>query len=183
MADLTTLENVKASLFGRDPSAIDAEESLRLYIAAASTWFRRQVGRQLELGAYTEKQIHEGGDFIATREYPVVSVATFTADGVSVPAAPTDADPGWHIIGGRLHVRGWYVPEGSVVSLTYSAGYSPIPADIEQAVREMVALKYREKGSVGAQTVSALGQSITFLPSITPRSVQDVIDGYRRVSV
>lgn len=183
MADLTTLDSVKLQIFGRDPSAIDADEVLQVYIAAASAWFRRQVGRHIGMATFTEKLLHEGGDLISTREFPVSGVSAFTSDGVPVPAALDDASSGWIILGGMLYVRGWCIPERSVLSLTYTAGYSPVPADVEQAVREMVALKYREKGSLGTQTLSALGQSITFLPSITPRSVQDVIEGYRRVSV
>lgn len=182
MADLTTLANVRMHLGLKEPET-DPDAFLQVLIPAVSAWFRGQVDRQIGAEDVSEKYAHEGGDLISVRESPVTAVASFAVDGVPVPRAATDSAPGWYILAGRLYVRGWYVPAGSIVSITYTAGYTPVPADVDQAVREMVALKYRERGSVGTQTVSALGQSITFLPSITPRAVQDVIDRYRRMSV
>lgn len=181
MADLTTLANVKGYLGLGENTAQDAV--LARLIAAESDWFRRQIGRYIESGEHTETVIHDGTDCIIPRQTPVTAVAELVADGVTVPESSSREVAGWYLVDGMIWLRGWYVPDRSVVDLTYTAGYSPIPADIEQAVIEMVALRFQERHHVGTANLNQAGISVTFLPAIVPQSVRDVIEGYRRVSV
>jgi hypothetical protein len=180
---LTTLASVKTYLgSAADDFAMDA--AIEPLIDSQSEWFEGQVGYPLVRANHTEPQIHPGGDVIIPRAIPVVSVASVVIEGAPVDqASGTPPWGGWLLVDNAIHLRGMVIREGALVEVTYSAGYpaDQIPADIEQAVNELVALKFRESARVGVQTVSMSGSSVSFLPSITPRSVQSVIDRYRRV--
>lgn len=181
MANLTSLDAVRRYL-GLRPTETESDAVLEDLIAGVSAWFEGEIDRQLDQTTVTEKHIHRGGDVIETSRRPVTAVSALSWDGNTVDAAATDTDAGWYILDGGVRVRWSSIPEGALVSVSYTGGNATIPADVERAVKHMIALDFRERGHLGTQTVSALGTSVSFLPSIVPNAVQRVIDRYRRMS-
>jgi hypothetical protein len=101
-------------------------------------------------------------------------------DGVAVPArAPTGAgyvfDEDYLLLCGYCFTRG----QQNVV-LVYTAGYEATPADIEQAVLEIVALKFKERERIGVSSETLAGQTISFFRNVSSDTMS-VIDSYRRV--
>lgn len=80
-------------------------------------------------------------------------------------------------------VSAWFCAETGRDFVDQTTGEVVAPADVALACTEMVALKFNERKSVGASSVSMSGQSVSLLPSIVPSSVQRVVDAHRRWSV
>lgn len=126
-------------------------------------------------------------------EYPVTAVASVVLDGATIPASTVDASgvrsDGWYIYDGPsgvLNLQGWYNinPGVSQCVIQYTAGYSPIPYDIEQAVIEWVTWKFtHERQRMGQIAASMSGESVSYSQFDKPMSVANVIDAYRRKTI
>lgn len=150
-------------------------------LAAASDLVCGQMGRAFGVVAYLkERHLGDGGTVLVPDHVPVVGVTELRIGGAVVPEAVNAAtDDGWFFLRDLVCVRGPYrFTDGALVEVSYSAG-EDAPADIVQAVIELAALKYRERSHVGTASQTLAGQSVSFLPSIVPVSVQTVIDSYR----
>lgn len=177
---LASLADLKAYL-SISTSADDA--TLTRLLDAASSWFESQVGRTLALAARTEVQDGNGGRSIVPHHYPVTEITSVTIDGVVIPSAPDATSDGWALVDGVIALRGYKATTGIAnVSITYSAGYLAIPDDIQQAVIEVAADRYRYRTRVGEVSKSLGGESVSFVSFQTPFAVQTVIDAYRRSS-
>ena len=141
---------------------------------------------------------------------PIVSVQSLSVDGISIPASISVTSPGFVIDGsgkslairsgfggpgpggaltvGFAYLRNrqrssWFFSEGiQNVAVTYSAGYSATPPDIEMAVRQMVAVNYKRRQWIDQRTqMMAQGAgSIQFRDWEMPPEVRSVMDHYRR---
>jgi uncharacterized phiE125 gp8 family phage protein len=179
-ATLATLADLRTYL---GKSAADTADDVLLarILAAVSAWFERQTGRKLALAAYTEILDGDGQAVIVPREYPVTEVTAVTVGTFEVPQATASTSSGWFLRDGVIRLRGYTASHGvGNVSIAYTAGFEFVPDDIQQAVRELAALKYRERPHVGTASQSVAGQSMSYLPSIIPASVQSVVDSYKR---
>lgn len=67
------------------------------------------------------------------------------------------------------------------IVISYTAGYSAIPADIAHSVIEIAAQAYREKDWIGYQSKSLAGESVSFSRGFLPDSAKIALDPYRRV--
>jgi hypothetical protein len=70
------------------------------------------------------------------------------------------------------------------IKVVYNAGYSTIPFDLEQAVLDLIALKYnsRDKDRLGVKSRSIDGQSsIVFITDELLPEIKVVLDMYRKV--
>lgn len=166
---LTTIDNVKTHLslthFGDDAL-------LTRLVDAESARFEAAIGQAVAVTGYTQEQAGDDTDTVVLAYGPVVAVASVTLDGVP----QTD-----YTRSGRIVTLAGAIGRSQTVGIVYTAGWATAPADIEQAVIEMVALKFQERTHLGKQSQSIAGQGAAYLPSITPQSVQVVIDSYRRV--
>ncbi len=174
------IEDVNAWL--KLPSGHSDEQLLLRLIAAASSYVETWCSRSFDLMDYVEPRDGNG----LTRMTPLVSpVATVTAvviDGVSIPAATTAIGSGFFMAGKSLHLRGYVFRRGDMnVLLSYSAGYLEPPADIQQAVIELVAMRYRERDRVGLSSVNAAGETTAFITRDMPASVLTLLGQYKQV--
>lgn len=124
--DLVTLADARAAL-GKSRSVDDTE--LQLFVDAVNRWLDE------ELGPIVPRQVTElvnasGGQFELTG--PVISVLSATRSGVSVSVSGWTVGRGWIVSGASG------VPLYGTYAVTYLAGYSPIPADLVIAARELV---------------------------------------------
>lgn len=179
MADLTTLEKVRLEIFGNDP-AIEADEILSALITSSSAWVESQIGRTFAAPAsVTETRNGDGTSRMLLNKSPVASVTSVTVDGVTVPARATVDGTGWVYSEGGVDVVGSVFTEGvQNVVFVYSAGVA-VPADLEQAVIEHVAFKFRRRNSLGLNATTQGGESVSFDDAAVMAGIRDVIDNYR----
>jgi uncharacterized phiE125 gp8 family phage protein len=179
VVSLTTLAKVKQFL-GLTITTDDA--LLTRLIAGASNWFNKQVGRNIAQNIYVDVEDGNNNDVLFLRHQPVTEVVTVSIDGANIPVRPSLTGSGYVDNGySVLLTRDLKFTDGlQNIQVVYVAGYDPVPEEIEQAVIELVSLKYREKAHVGSASTSLAGTSVSFLPSMVPQAVKDVVELYRR---
>ena len=177
--DLTSLANAKQWL-GVAASTDDA--LLARLVTAASQFIQSWLNRSIPSQAYTEKRNGHGGDRLALANYPVSAISQVTVDGIGIPAAATALDTGYRFDERFVYLRGYVFTRGWLnVGLTYTAGFTTIPADLEQACIALVGLRYRERDRIGHQSKSIGGETVAFWTRDMPADVQTVLNAYRKV--
>ncbi len=142
----------------------------------------------------SETRNGNGANVIVPYNWPLLSVASVTANGVAVPPSPDGVRAGWvndryqiMLIGGGAFPRfpalmPYSFPRGfQNVVLVYTYGFAAIPFDVSQAVIELVAQKYRRAQHVDqdSQALPSGGGTVSFSRKDIPPEVQTVIDQYR----
>jgi uncharacterized phiE125 gp8 family phage protein len=184
VADLTTLTAVKA--YTGIPTS-GADPLLSRLISAASAAVESWCGRSLLSAARTETRDGPGSAQLVLRDWPVTAVAGVTVNGASMPARPAIGQRGYVLVdaeraptltldGGALFPRG----AGNVV-VSYTAGYLTVPADLEQAVIDLVVLKFEQRTKVGKASEVIGSAQVNYTFGKIPADVQAVLAPYRRV--
>jgi hypothetical protein len=176
--DLTTLDAVKGWLsLGGPPGSGQAamtnvdDELLTRLITAASVTIQSWLNRSLHSQDWIEVRDGLGSTRFSFAAWPVTNVSQVLIAGTTVPPVPQVTpgqlwqplpyQTGYSFTPTQLFVQGHPVPRlPQCVTLVYTAGYSTIPQDIEQACVELVAWKYRERQRIG-QSASSTGGSLT----------------------
>lgn len=179
--DLTTLAEVKAYL---GITGTTSDVLLQSLITAASQAIANYCNRTFQVTAYNEMRSGNGNSEFVTLGYPITSVSSVTVNGNTIPSAG-NAWPRNGYSNGEwsITIDGYCVPRGRKnVALSYSAGYAVIPADLDQAAIELVALKYKQKDRIGVSGSEGIdGQHITYKDISMSTSVTDVLRQYKRV--
>lgn len=180
MADLTTLAAVK-SYVGITSSADD--EQLTSLITAYSEWARSVMSRDITVQSYVSWSSGRGGVSMLVREWPIVSVTALAIEGVTIPAAPA-----WNAYGYRFAERSITLSGGIIfpigfdnVRVAYSAGFAVIPADIAQAINELVGLRYKMRDKIEWSSKSLAGETVSLVTKDMPDSVRTVLRNYTNV--
>lgn len=181
MADLTTLASLKTYL-GITDAGSDAV--LTKLIAAASAAIEQAIGYPLSSETRTERLDGNGADIVHPMVRPITAVASVAVDGRSFSPAASSQGQGfgfdyravWLWGGERFNLG------RRNVEITYTAGYPTIPADIEQAVNELIGLRYRERDWIGFVSKSLAGETVTFNTAALPKSSQAALRQYMRVT-
>lgn len=198
--DLSTVAAVAAYIGGIDGSDTDVNDLLQALLTSASAYASNYASRDFRSQTYTEKYNGLGTQRIMLRNAPVASIALLSINSIEVPARGSTLigyvfdDTGMVYVDGCYQFsRGW-----QNVSVTYTAGWvtpgqaqttSPpstvtLPADIQQAVIETVALKYKaQRNNIGIAARQIAGETISYSQVDIPKSAQPVFDFYRRVGV
>jgi hypothetical protein len=142
---------------------------------------------------------------------PIVSVQSLTVDGIAIPASSAVTVPGYVVDGSGKSIairsgfggpgpgqaltvgfaflrnrRTWSFSDGiQNVAVTYTAGYTLTPPDIELAVRQMVAVNYKRRQWID-QKMQAMAQgagTISFRDWEFPPEVKSVLEHYRRRAI
>jgi hypothetical protein len=126
---------------------LTAEQSTYLdtALAAVSTAIRRWCDRDFTVTEYTETHAPHPDGSVFLRQFPVLSVAE-VLDWRGVPIDPEDYDLDDRT--GTLTLR---TPVQGKLTVTYTAGFDPIPADVQQATVEAL------QGLLGRSTAPADG--------------------------
>lgn len=182
MAAFTSVDDVKAWL-GISASTDDA--LLAKLITAASAFIETWISRTIAQTTYTaESYDGTGGVRLSLRSYPALSVSAVTIDGVSIPQATTATMNGWVLASSRsgIALRGYTFTDGiENVTVTYSAGYATTPADVEQACKELVGLRYKERDRIGYVSKSVGGEVVAYSQKDMSESVKTLLNAYREV--
>jgi hypothetical protein len=135
-------------------------------------------------------EYYQGNDstYIETLSYPITGVTQLWVDpsGVFASGGTVFATADYQIDedNGRIFLLSGIFSCGfgraKSIKLTYSAGYSTIPYDLQQAVKELVQFWYQRSTDkrVGVQSQTA-GNTTKSYESDIPKSVKAVLDAYR----
>ena len=179
--DLTSLENVKEWL-GLDPANTSDDDLLTRLITAASGFMQRYCNRQFASQAWTEIRDGVGNVRMAFANYPVTAVASVTVSGETIPASSGAGTFGYLFTDTMLILQGRRFRRGFAnVELSYTAGFDPIPEEIEQACIELIAFRYREKDRTGKSSEGMAQQTTSFVIRDMPPSVKTMLDDLKKV--
>jgi uncharacterized phiE125 gp8 family phage protein len=175
---LTTIERLRAYL-GQTIVAKD-DALLQSLLEGSSDFFESECGRSILEDTYTDTVDGNGKTSMMLRASPVVSVATVTVDGAAIPVRPSWDGEGYVLQGDRIRLVGYTFTVGiSNVEVVYSAGWATVPEDVQMAVCELAAMKFRQRDSVGIFSRTMGGEGQTTYQTITlPVGIQRVIDNY-----
>lgn len=117
------------------------------------------INRKLKATTYTTAD-YTGNNrkILLLRQYPINSVSLITIDGTTIypDGSNTLADLGLYIdneiSGGLFYDNIWTADTPNNITITYNAGYSIIPFDIEWAVISMIGRIFRQKGNEGLKS-------------------------------
>jgi uncharacterized phiE125 gp8 family phage protein len=127
----------------------DAE--LRSFVLAATAAIEARVG---PMARRSVTEVHNGGvSGILLRQPPALAVTSATENGVAVAGSGYSLSPGGGVL---TRVSGFsrstWVSGFANVSVTYTAGRTSIPADLRQAVLELVRhLWATQRGTMNAR--------------------------------
>ncbi len=172
---LTTLTTVKEYL---GLTGTGEDSLLNRLMNWATDFIHSYCGRTFPQGSYDEYYDGDGTDNLLSHQFPVTSVSSLEVDGVVKDATK---DFVLYAPLGLIRLKLGVFPRGKKnIRLQYTAGYSSIPKDLEQACIELVALKYYDRGRERLGVESKEGASfVTQLPA----EIKQVLDLYKRYGV
>jgi hypothetical protein len=146
----------------------------------------------LEDTTYTKFLPGSGSRTLQLPFYPIVSVTTIeddtteAFDGSSYLIAGTEfdirKDKGLLVLKQTAAHGIWYSPttEGMEnIKAVWVAGWAAVPADMKQAVIQLVTYWYNQKGTLGKQTVTGQGFALTPRDETIPLPVRQLMAPYR----
>ena len=183
MGDLTTLAVVKTQ-HGIDSSSFD--DTISTVIAAVSLTIERYIGRTITEGTYSDEYLNGDGmsDQLVLKNWPVTSAVTFVLkeDGSTVASTNYTVDDSSGIIytlpdyyGSSAWTRG-----RRNFTVTYSAGYATVPADIKQAATDQVRRQLYQVQPLGSNWLGK--KSISEAPGfVTVYETAELLPGVRQI--
>lgn len=130
-------------------------------ITQASAAIERECNRIFGVTSYTEQ--YDGTDtalVLTLRQYPVVSVTDVRDDAAREFAATSVIDSTNYYVdtaAGIIRFDGWRLQRGyGNIRVTYSAGYSTVPSDIQLACHKLMGAFFNQRRDDG-QATAALG--------------------------
>lgn len=153
--------------------------------------------------SYTETYDGSGTLRQPIRNWPITSVTSLNVNGQSIPQSTSVNVWGWVIDGDAkfISMRGGYPSsnrwspryQGAVglpgfcdgiqnVAISYTAGFSTVPLDLEMAARKTCALYYKRRGWIGqrSQAMAQGAGSVFFDSSEVEQDVMRTILYYQR---
>jgi hypothetical protein len=178
---LTSLERVKDYL--RD-TGTENDPWYEQMIGAVTDAVQSYCDRLFAEAAYSEKYDGNGKDQLRLKQYPISAVTSLAIDDDAVDLTDADeyqlyADEGIICLPYGIFSKG-----RRNVEVAYTAGYSTIPEDLEQAVIEWIALKWheRQENRIGITNKGGnVAGSLSFAQDDIPPEVRKILDLYRRL--
>ncbi len=179
--DLTTLANVKAWI-ALDPANTGDDDLLQRLITAVSGYVQSWLNRTFAISPYVETLDGKGKGRMMCSNYPVVSVEAVVVNGQPILPSADINSPGFYFDQYKIGLRGYCFGRGeSNVVLSYHAGFTSVPPEIEQACIEVIALRYAEKTRVGYASKTLAGETVAFTITDFPKAAQTILNNYKKV--
>lgn len=183
MAALTTVAAIKQYLDIR----VDTDDDMLYRLAEAETdWLTAalRMGGVLET-QYDRRLNGSGSERLMLPEYPIIAVSDVVVEDEPIPLAEEDGDAGyWYVPGDdyiQLVGRAYTFPRGhGNVNVVWTAGYKPVPSDLEQLCIELVGTKYVWRKRIGEGSKSLGGETVAYVRELTEWQ-KEVLKAYRRV--
>lgn len=180
LADFTDVGSVKT--YAAIASATD-DALITSMITAYSQWIRSNLNRDINSASYDIRVSGRGTYELFLPQYPVTAVALLEINGLAIPVSSGFGVHGYAFDSDRVGLTGHCFTRSFLnVHIQFTAGYSPIPADIAQATVELVALRYKLRDKLEWSSKSLAGESVTLITRDMPASVKTVLDSYRNVA-
>ncbi len=170
-------------------STPNAEGLLQRLLDAASQDLQSDVGRQMAgIVDYSETRVVPASRIISLRNPPVESLTsvalvpsgtypTLNTQPINVSATPNEAYA--YILDNQLHLP-WAVPVGLKVTISYTGGFSVVPADFYQAVLELAALRFKARSHIGEDGKTLAGETVHYNFSKKRNDfIKDIVQRYR----
>lgn len=184
--DLTTLANVELAL--KLASGNPDEAYLTSLITRASATIQKRLQRTIASAAYVEKRNGTGHARLLMSQFPISAVSAVSVDGVTVAAqtsVPLGAgfmfdDISVYLIGSCWN-RGF-----QNCSISYTAGFSSTPTDVDEGCVITVAAAYSERtkdAAIKSESVPGV-MSVTYSDGADlyiPKKAWDLLKPYQRV--
>jgi len=197
--DLTQLATLKQWLPINSTTTTDDATLTRL-LTAVSMDFQRATRRpDLLQASYTEARQGDGSSRLIAFHWPVISIATLTVGGLALSVSADKIANGYYIDSDidperqwNIYLNGYVFTDAAPIALSYVAGYvqpgtAPsgaqiaLPEDIEQAVLDWCAYRYKNRPNVGVTgRRSSEGEQSQPETLDAPPNVLEVIDRYKR---
>ena len=179
MSELTTLSALKSWL---NLTTVMDDAMLSRLISAASSYIENILNRTILSQIYTDKMSGKGTHTLSFYHSPVTAVASLSIDGNIIPAASSSLQAGYLFSSSQLMLNGYLFTRGHQnITVTYTAGYTTVPYDIEQACLELCALRYKERDRIGQISKTIAGEVSSFMQKDMPGSVTTILQQYKRV--
>lgn len=184
--DLTTLDTLKNWLSTKGDFGATSDVVLQRLITACSTFIQSWLNRPSLLSAdYTETYNGQGNAQIVLRNFPVTNVAAVTIDGSVIATRPplgTGNGGGFVFDDESVMLTGYRFNRGfQNITITYTAGYPSIPADVEQAALDMLGDWFKYRDRIGTLSQALEQQTITFVNTDIPARARGVLQQYKKV--
>lgn len=178
--NLTTVANVKEWI-GITSSTDD--QLIQRLVGGISQTIQSWLNRQLKSQSYTETRDGNGNNSMMFADYPVTEVTSVKVNGKPILPCPDFSSPGYRFNGTSITLIGYIFNQGvQNIELSYKAGFATVPLDIEQAVIELVALRYKERDRIGQQSKNmANGETVTYMIKDFPDDVLSLLKNYKKV--
>lgn len=177
--DLTTLANVKQWL---NLTAATDDALLSRMISAVSAYVQSWLNRQFAAASYSERRDGNGKTKLLCANYPLTAVSAVVINGQNIPPSASVSVPGYYFDAYSIRLRGYSFAAGhGNVEISYTAGYATTPPEIEQAVIETIALRYKERDRIGHTSKSVGGETVSFTIADFSPSVRTILNNYRKV--
>jgi len=179
---LTSLANVRAYL---DLGVSTYDTMLEDFIDRVTDQFETYCSRYFKAADYTEYLDGKGLNILFPKQWPINSVASIYDDSDWAWGETTVIDSDDYRIVDDIYVQlksSVFTKYIQNIKITYNAGYTTIPEDLEQAAIEQVAWLFRKnQGQLEGVTSKSLGDgSITYYGlAILPGAVE-VLNRYQR---
>jgi N-methylhydantoinase B/oxoprolinase/acetone carboxylase alpha subunit len=153
------------------------EALYQMYIDAAETIVKDRLGYDPAQTTYTQ-QIHygDGKPYLQLKAKPITALSAVVVDSVSKAVVDFDYSDGEWL----KETYGNPFPIGSVVKVTYQAGYATVPALIQETILRITGLFSMESGeNIGATSVTFDGSNRTFVNYTNFDRYLEPIEAYR----
>lgn len=179
---LTTLQAVKDYL-GITSNADDA--LLESFINRVTDSFEAYCARKFKSASYTEYHDGKGSDKLFPKQAPITTVTSIYDDSEWAWGASTLIASTEYRIVDEAYIQlksTTFMDDVQNVKITYTAGYSTIPADVEHACIEQAAWLYRKsKGQLqGVAAKSLADGSISYSARDLLPELKLALEPYRR---
>lgn len=170
---LTTLVNVKGYLGIKD-SLTEHDELLTRLIDAASVFIENWLGVSVLRHTVIEHRDGNNKPDLVLYQHPVIAVNLLKINDREIENYRV-AD--WWII-----LKDTIFPCGRRnIYIEYEAGFDVVPADIEQAVIDLVSLRYKEKDRIGIQSKTLANETISYFSGDLSPASESILQRYKRV--
>lgn len=172
---LTSIDAVKSHL---GISKADADAVLTALVKQCSAQIENYIGRRIESNSWSEAKTGNGRPTMMLAQGPIVAI---TSLGIGLETlSPSE----YYISESGLSVclRNRVFTRGSGVYISYQAGYAAVPADIELACIEAVALAFNRRNHIDVSSKSIAGETVSYITAEFPPSALKTLQQYKKVA-
>lgn len=172
---LTTIERVREFLATKSTNTVD-EALLERLIASASQFIENWLNRKVLI--HTEQVLLDGlgQTELFLPEPNITAIQSISMNGQEIQASD------YFLVDGEVILeRGCFNRGRRNIKVVYEAGFNTVPADIEQAVIDLVALRYKERDRIGIQSKTLAGETVSYFIGDLSPSAKSILQRYKRV--